>query len=572
MKYYKKMMARQQEKFGEYSERKARLFRVTDYSQWLLFRLFAIFIIIITALVPLVKYMMLVFEGREITIGQAAIFIVQTITTTGYGELLPFESYPMMALSIILMVSGVFMIFMIAGTLMATLIESRIVPKAPTHTKITGHVVFTSYNETVARTIQLIQRHNIPYVVAADEQPEAVELTKKGIHCICANPSSDEGLRSLGVHNARLVVATSDDTVNINITLAVSTMSSTPVLAVMENDKRAQLAHAAGAKHVVILEETLGRQLVNWICADASPTEFLQLIDVDVSPRIIKQVKPSIIHIGSRSEYNNKSIGDIKIRTKTGATIAAIWHADGTITTPSADTILNESTLIVLGPRDSVERLSSYIGGPGPGEHVILVGAGRIGQEAGKELNRADIYPVAIDILNRRLQFRGKLVVGDATKPHTLQQARIDEADTLIVTLDDDTLNIFTVLAGRQLNPNINVVARAVHAQGIDRLRQAGANHVLSESLLGYQLLQVAMVELGVLPKLSNYVIRELVWRHEPIQIHTLAIRHKGFITIICIIKDDNIFEPKSDYQLQKNDIIVVLGSPQAIERLAALK
>ena len=571
MQYYKKLIAWQKDKTSDLTKRKFRLFRVNDYSQWLLFRLFTIFLVIIIVLIPLVKYLMLVYEGRDITIGQAAIFIVQTITTTGYGELLPFKSYPMMVLSIILMVSGVFMIFMIAGTLMATLIESRIVPKAPTLTKMTGHVVFTSYNETIDRTIKLIKRHNIPYVVAADEQPEAVELIERGIHCICANPRYDEGLKRLGVNNARLVVASSDDTVNINITLGISTMGSTPVLAVMENDKRAELAHAAGARHVVVLEETLGRQLVDWICADASPTEFLQLIDVDVSPKIINQLKPSIIHIGSRSEFSNQSIGEVKIRTKTGATIAAIWHPDGTITTPSADTKISESTLIVLGPGDSVDRLSSYIGGPGPGEHVVLVGAGRVGQEAGKELNRVDIYPVAIDIIDRPLYFRGKLVVGDATKPHILQQANIKAADTLIVTLDNDTLNIFTVLASRQLNPNINVVARAVHAEAVDRLLQAGANHLLSESLLGYQLLQVAMVEMGLLPKLSNYVIREVVWRHAPVQIQKLVEKQKGNIKIICIAKGDKIIEPTADYQLQENDNIAVLGTPLAIERLTML-
>ncbi len=569
MRYYKKLIARQKDNAGDYNMRKARLFRVTDYSQWLLFRLFALFLIIIVVLIPVVKYMMLAYEGREITIGQAAIFIVQTITTTGYGELLPFESYPMVVLSILLMVSGVFMIFMIAGTLMATLIESRIVPKAPTVTKMSGHVVFTAYNETIARTIQLLVRNRIPYVVAALEQPQAVSLIEKGIHCICADPGHAEGLKRLAVERARVVVASSDDTENINITLGVSTMSKTPVLAVMENDERAQLAHAAGAKHVVVLEETLGQQLVNWICADASPTEFLKLIDVDVSLQLIKQLKPSIIHIGSHSEFSNQAIGDMKIRTQTGATIAAIWHSDGTITTPTADTKINESTLIVLGPGDSVDRLSSYIGGPGPGEHVVLVGAGRVGQEAGKELNRSDIYPVVIDIVNKPLYFRGKIVVGDATKPHILQQARIQEADTLIVTLDNDTINIFTVLASRQLNPNINVVARAVQAEAVDRLRQTGANHVHSESLLGYQLLQVAMVDMGVLPRLSNYVVRELVWHHAPIQIQALAEKHQGFIKIVCIVKGDSIIEPKADYELQKDDTVVVMGTPHHIEQLS---
>lgn len=568
VKFYRNLKTWQENKADEYTLGKARLFRVTDYSQWLLVRIFSVFVLMIIAMIPIVKYMMLAYEGREITTGQAAVFIVQTITTTGYGELLPFDSYPMMAVSIILMISGVFMIFMIAGTLMATLIESRIVPRAPTSTRLTDHVVFTSYHETIERTIQLLKRHEIPYVVAATEQVEAVRLLENGLHCICTDPNFDEGLKSLGVDNARLVVASSEDTLNINITLGVSTKSKTPVLAVMENDKRAELAEAAGAEHVVVLEETLGRQLVNWICADASPTEFLNLINVEISPKIIEELKPSIIHIGSRSEFSNRSIGDIKVRSKTGATIAAIWHPDGTITTPSADTIVNESTLIVLGPKDNVDRLASYIGGPGPGEHVVLVGAGRVGQEAGKELNRAGIYPFVIDLVNKPLYFEGELVVGDATKPHVLHKARIEEADTLIVTLDNDSNNVFTVLASQHLNSDLNVVARAVKAEAVERLHQAGANHVLSESLLGSQILQTALIKMGVLPRLSNYLIREMVWQNGPTKIQTLAEKHKGYIKIICVLKNGEMITPKADYQLQQNDTIVVLGTPEHIEKL----
>jgi voltage-gated potassium channel len=553
---------------GRQVRRRALLFPVTDYSQRLLFRLFAFFLFIIIVLIPLTKYLMFVYEGRRITIGQAAVFIVQSITTTGYGELLPFKSYPMVILSIFLMVSGVFMIFMIAGTLMATLIESRIVPRAPSYTKMDGHIIFTGYNEMVARTIQLVERYRIPYVVAASEQQEAVALVEKGLHCICANPNYDEGLKRLNVNQARLVIVCGDDTENINASLAVSTMCQTPVLAVMENNKRAQLAYAAGAGKVVVLEETLGRQLVGWICATAIPTEFLKLIDIEISPRIMEQLKPSIIHIGSRSKFGNQSIGEAKIRTKTGATIAAIWHPDGTVTSPSADTKINDSTLIVLGLRDNVDRLVSYVGGAGPGKRVILVGAGRVGQEAGKELNRAGIFPITVDRVNKPLYFRGELVVGDATKPHVLQKARIEKADTLIVTLDNDSLNIFTVLAGLHLNPQLNVVSRAVQAEAVNRLRQAGANHVLTESLLGYQLLQVAMVETGVLPKLSDYAIRQVVWRHEPVRIRTLAEKHERRFKIICIFKGDRAFEPTADYLLQKDDIFVVLGSPGHIEQL----
>ncbi len=512
---------------------------------------------------------MLIYEGREVTTGQALIFIVQSLTTTGYGELLPFDSFAMIALTILLMIAGVFMIFMIAGTLMASLVESRLTPRAPTFTRQTNHVVFTSFNEAVVRTIDLLENHGTPYVVAVEDQPRAVELMRRRINVVCADPRYDEGLKRLNVKAARLVVATHNDTDNINITLGIANINDTPVLAMMENEKRARLARKAGAKQVVTLEETLGKQLVDWITADASPTRFLELLNVEVSQEILAQLKPSIIHVGANSIFCGKTIGDSRLRSMSGATVVAVWNEDGNISTPDSTTIIDESTLLVLGPHDNVDRLASLMGGPGPGGHVVLIGAGRVGQEAGKSLNRAGIKPYVIDILQKPLFFEGELIVGDASKPHVLEEVKLKEADTLIVTINDDSLNIFIVLAGSLLNPDVDVMARAVHVDAIDRLHQAGANHVLSESILGFQLLQIAMVEMGVLPKVQNYVVRQLTWQREPTTIRGLAEEKWSNFKIICVIHNNKAIEPSLDYLLQKGEQIVALGSPKSLDALA---
>jgi len=557
-----------QKQVGYFDKTESRYFRVADYTKWLLFRILALAVLWVLILIPTVMYFMRVFEGREVTASQAAIFIIQTLTTTGYGELLPFHSFPMVALAILLMISGVFIIFMTAGTLMASLVESRITPRAPTRTDLTGHVVFTAFNEIVARTIILLENNRVPYVVAAEEQPEAVELMRRGIKSICADPKYDEGLKNLNIKAAQLVVLANEDTDNINIALGVSTTCDTPILAIMENEIRAELAYAAGAHHVIALEETLGKQLVDWICADPSPTRFLELLNLEVSPEVIAQLKPSIIHVGSNGEFSGKTIGDAKLRTYTGATIAAVWNEDGTISSPEVSTLISESTLLVLGPHDNVDRLAAMMGGPGPGEHVVLIGVGKVGQEAGKRLNNAGIEPYAIDVLQKTLSFRGKLIVGDATKPHVLKEAKIEKANTLIATINSDSLNIFTVLAGKNINPSLDVMARAVHIDAVDRLHQAGANHVLSESILGFQLLQIAMVGMGVLPKRANYVVKEVPWTGEPTTIRDFTEIHAGKFKLICVVKEEKVIEPSLDYSLQKNDRLVVLGPLDKINNI----
>jgi Trk K+ transport system NAD-binding subunit len=123
------------------------------------------------------------------------------------------------------------------------------------------------------------------------------------------------------------------------------------------------------------------------------------------------------------------------------------------------------------------------------------------------------------------------------------------------------------VLASKQLNPNLDVMARAVHVDAVNRLHQAGTNHLLSESILGFQLLQVAMVQMGLLPKLCPYVVREVIWNREPIDIRTLTGIDKGLFKIICVVKDDKVMELALDYVLLKGDRIVVMGAQDNIRR-----
>jgi Trk K+ transport system NAD-binding subunit len=116
------------------------------------------------------------------------------------------------------------------------------------------------------------------------------------------------------------------------------------------------------------------------------------------------------------------------------------------------------------------------------------------------------------------------------------------------------------------LNRELNVVARAVHVDTVNRLHQAGANHVLAEPDMGFQLLQVAMVQLGILPKLKNYVIREVPWDRKPMDIRELTTIHKGKFKIICVVTGDKVVQPALDYVLQKGDRLVIMGAPDNIK------
>jgi len=136
--------------------------RSLDYGSWLLARVLVGVVVLIVVSTFAVHHFMQVYEGRPITYGQATLFVVQTVTTTGYGELLPFVSSPMKILAVVLMLLGVTMIFMFGSTLMAILIERRLARPVPTSTTLSRHVIFTAHDEAIERIIALLRRHQIP--------------------------------------------------------------------------------------------------------------------------------------------------------------------------------------------------------------------------------------------------------------------------------------------------------------------------------------------------------------------------------------------------------------------------
>lgn len=85
-----------------------------------------------------------------------------------------------------------------------------------------------------------------------------------------------------------------------------------------------------------------------------------------------------------------------------------------------------------------------------------------------------------------RLAEQGNLVLlGDATTEEALLKGGITRAKGLICCLASDADNVFTVLTGRELNPNLDIVSRAINDKADIKLRKAGADKTVSPNEIG---------------------------------------------------------------------------------------
>lgn len=121
--------------------------------------------------------------------------------------------------------------------------------------------------------------------------------------------------------------------------------------------------------------------------------------------------------------------------------------------------------------------------------HVIVCGYGRMGQILARELEQANVPFVVIENNEERKTEAENLgylaVLGDATAEETLQQAHIEQAQSVATVLPNDASNVFITLSARTLNPNLNILARGELPSTEPKLLQAGADHVVLPAAIG---------------------------------------------------------------------------------------
>ncbi len=222
-----------------------------------------------------------------------------------------------------------------------------------------------------------------------------------------------------------------------------------------------------------------------------------------------------------------------------------------------------------------IERLS---------EHIIVCGYGRNGKKVCEELRRVKRPFVVIEqnqehvmVLQESASF---CIYGDATQDEVLLQAGIERASTVIVTLPRDADNVFITLTAKELNPQIQVIARASEEKSEKKLYRAGANRVVLPDMLGgLHMAQIVtkpeVVEfLDLLNGLGDNTLsleqiacEQLKARYYQQSIQDLNLRSVSEATILAIKskKKGFVFNPHPDTVLENHDILILLGIEQAI-------
>ena len=220
-------------------------------------------------------------------------------------------------------------------------------------------------------------------------------------------------------------------------------------------------------------------------------------------------------------------------------------------------------------------------------DHYILCGHGRIGRRMAADLKRADYPFVVVDHKEEAVQDLDAdhipWVVGEAEEEDTLQRAGIDRARGLILTLPEDSANIFVTLVARDLNPDVFILARTSDVKNQRRLLHAGADKVIAPDEVGAD----RMAQVILKPNVDRFM--ELILQTGMLGLNmeevtvqedsglagkTLAesnFRQQFDAVVVAILEadsDEMRFNPSPTYRIEPGDVLIVLGNREMINRL----
>jgi Trk K+ transport system NAD-binding subunit len=488
-------------------------------------------------------------EGVDQSFFASFEFVVQTMTTTGYGQDSGLWSHPLMFLFVSLaQISGIGLGFFTLRLIIIPLftgaevnLDNRLTPKD-------DHVVICGYRRDSA-------------VLLCESKDSAKTLSDEGYAAIHGSPQDASALERARIDTARAVVTDADDA-NVNTILTVRSLRpDIEVIALTDDSDMREILLETGADTVLSPHGVLGNRLATKAISSLD-SELTDAIDLGSDIELMEvPVHPGSRLIGTR-------IRESRIREETGATIVGVWIDGDLQLPPDPDALIRQNTvLLVLGEHDQLESFSDYtrpartLRGH---ERVVLAGFGEVGQAALSVIDDAGVETVTIDTEERA----GVDLVGDAATEDCLREAGVESAGALVVGLPDDSAALLTTVLARSLTDDIEILLRVSETGATRKALSAGADYVLSVPQVSARMVASELRGEDVLAPASQ--IRLVRVPAEPLAGSTLAesgVYERTGCRVIAI-EDETGTSGATDpgYRFDGDERITVVGTDDAVQ------
>ncbi|MEF8907477.1 MAG: NAD-binding protein [Haloarculaceae archaeon] len=513
---------------------------------------------------------MAVWEGEPQPLYRSLEVVVQSFTTTGYGEDAPWQTPQMNVLVILMQVTGIGLILTAVDVFAVPWLRERLSPTVPTTLPDRAdHVVVCAHTSRTDAFIAELAARDQEYVLVEADETRAQRLHEQEYDVIHGDPESTDALERAGIRAARAVVADAADDANASIVLAA--LDVAPDVQVVTLVEDAALAHyhsVAGADAVLSPRQLLGESL-----AAELPTAVTTSVDEGVAIGDDFELVELTVEAGS--ELCRHSFGDARLRERFGVTVLGAWVGSEFETPVDPDTDLEAGTrLLAAGDPDQLAELREATAStvrPLSPQQVVVAGHGDSGQAAREALSGTSSTVTVLDKVDKP----GVDVVGDARDPDVLAAAGVEDASALLLMVADDTAATLSTLIAKELNPDVQVVVRANEEANVQKLSRAGADYVQSlATTSGRMLVSTVFEDEDVLSFSKRIrVVRRPAGGLVGTTVVDAEVRSRTGSTVVAVVREGETvtdFDPAA-FEFREDDEVIVAGtddSTAAFDRL----
>jgi len=262
-------------------------------------------------------------------------------------------------------------------------------------------------------------------------------------------------------------------------------------------------------------------------------------------------------------------------------------------------------------PKTAIEREDAATSAVARREHVILCGFGRVGQNVARVLEAQGFEYIAIDLDAVRVraarQMGHPVVYGDSADEAVLEEVGLANANTVVISFSDTRTALGILRSLRRLRTDVPVLVRTPDDSRLLELKAAGATEIVPEAFeASLMLASHVLMSLKVPPSTVMRTVGELRGnRYEMLrnviargdgsdndaefaeQVRSVVlppgswcigkcvdeVRRAGADVAFTGIRRQGILgrEPSGDTQFHDGDIVVIYGTPEALEHAEAV-